>query len=154
MRFHLLILVLVLSSRASAEDLTVLPPDRNAPPAQMLRRYLSGLADEAFARRRETYRRVETPEQLKVHQQRLRAVFLAALGPMPARTPLNARTVGEIDGDGFQIEKVVFESQPGHLVPANLYLPTGDGPFPAVVVPCGHSQSGKAAQQSICLALV
>ena len=32
--------------------------------------------------------------------------------------------------------------------------PTGDGPFPAVAVPCGHGQSGKAAQQSICLALV
>jgi len=154
MRFHLLILVLVLTSRVPAQDLTVLPSDKAALPTQMLRRYLSGLADEAFARRRDAYRLVETPEQLKAHQQRLSAVFRGALGPMPPRTPLKARTVGKIDGDGFRIEKVIFESQPGHLVTANLYLPTGAGPFPAVVVPCGHSQSGKAAQQSICLALV
>ncbi len=37
----------------------------------------------------------------------------------------------------------------------NLYVPAGKGPFPGVLVPCGHSANGKAekAYQSICILL-
>ncbi|MEX2213073.1 MAG: acetylxylan esterase [Phycisphaeraceae bacterium] len=154
MRLQPLLVLLIVTTSALAQDLTVLPADKDAPPKQMLRRYLTRLADDAFARRLDTYNKVKTPDDLKAYQANLRQVFLDALGPMPQRGPLNAQTVGTIKDEGYRIEKVIFESQPGHLVTANLYVPAGDGPHPAVVVPCGHSQSGKAAQQSICLALV
>ena len=154
MRLSLLFAWLIVSSQVVAQDLTVLPADKEAPPKQMLKRHLRKLADEAFAQRREAYEKVKTPDDLKAYQARLRQAFLDALGPMPRRDSLEARTVRTIDDDGYRIEMVIFESQPGHLVTANLYVPDGDGPFPAVLVPCGHSQSGKAGQQSICLALV
>jgi cephalosporin-C deacetylase-like acetyl esterase len=64
---------------------------------------------------------------------------------LPERTPLNARVAGTLNRDGYRIEKIVFESQPGLYVTANLYLPaTGKGPFPAILFPLGHETGAKA----------
>lgn len=53
------------------------------------------------------------------------------------------------------VERVVYESRPGHHVTAVLYLPGGPPPFPGVLVPCGHSANGKAAEtyQRVCILL-
>jgi dienelactone hydrolase len=49
--------------------------------------------------------------------------------------------------DAYDIEKVIFESRPGFLVTANLYVPKGRKmPLPGVVGSCGHSVNGKAAE--------
>ena len=46
------------------------------------------------------------------------------------------------------MEKIIFESQPRHFVTAVLYLPTTTAaPFPAVLMPCGHSPGGKVSEQ-------
>jgi len=77
-------------------------------------------------------------------------------GPFPEKTPLNAKVTGKLDRDAYTIEKVIFESRPGFLVTANLYLPKGaKGPRPGVVGSCGHSHDGKAspAYQSFCQGL-
>ncbi|MFP6765959.1 MAG: acetylxylan esterase, partial [Planctomycetaceae bacterium] len=58
---------------------------------------------------------------------------------------MNSRIVGRLKGDGYVVEKILFESRPGHHVTANLYLPVTQGPFPGVLIPCGHSHTGKAA---------
>jgi dienelactone hydrolase len=59
--------------------------------------------------------------------------------PWPDRTALNARTVGVLDRDGYKIEKVIFESQPGFLVDALLYLPKNVTlPVPGVLSTIGH----------------
>ena len=48
-------------------------------------------------------------------------------------------------GDGYRIEKLVFESVPGFHVTALLYVPDAPaGPKPAVLLACGHSPIGKA----------
>lgn len=71
--------------------------------------------------------------------------FIEGLGGLPERTPLNARVVGSLSRDGYRIEKIIFQSQPGLYVTANLYLPaTGNGPFPAILFPLGHETGGKA----------
>ncbi len=44
----------------------------------------------------------------------------------PAPNELNVRVTKTIPGDGYRIENVVFESRPGLLVTANLYLPASD----------------------------
>ena len=49
-------------------------------------------------------------------------------------------------GDGFRVEKVIYESRPDHHVTGALYIPDGKGPFPGVLVPCGHSDKGKAEE--------
>lgn len=50
---------------------------------------------------------------------------------------------------------MVFESRPGHHVTAALYLPEAEPSHPGVLVPCGHSANGKAAEpyQRICILL-
>ena len=42
-----------------------------------------------------------------------------------------------------RVSKVYFESLPGFLVTGNLYRPSGDGPFPAVLSPHGHWTYGR-----------
>lgn len=39
------------------------------------------------------------------------------------RSPLNIRRTGTLDGDGFAVDNIVFESRPGLWVTANLYRP-------------------------------
>ncbi|MGE0609339.1 MAG: alpha/beta hydrolase family protein, partial [Pirellulales bacterium] len=74
-------------------------------------------------------------------QDRIRQCF----GPEPERTPLNPRVTGVVDREEYTIEKVIFESRPGLLVTANLYIPKGRKfPLPGVVGSCGHSANGKA----------
>jgi cephalosporin-C deacetylase-like acetyl esterase len=78
-------------------------------------------------------------------KQEFRQKFIEGLGGLPERTPLNARVVGTLNRDGYRIEKVIFESQPGLYVTANLYLPAnGKGPFPAILFPIGHEAGAKA----------
>ncbi len=77
-------------------------------------------------------------------------------GPFPEKTSLNPRVTGVVERDAYKIEKIIFESRPGLLVTANLYLPKGRPfPLPAVVGTCGHSDNGKAneAYQSFSQAL-
>ena len=69
----------------------------------------------------------------------VREKIKASFGPFPEKTPLNARVTGVVERDGYRIEKVMFESRPGLLVTANLYVPTNrQGPRPGVVGSCGH----------------
>ncbi len=62
------------------------------------------------------------------------------LDPLPERTPLNARTTGTLQRDGYRVEKLVFESRPNFPVTALVYVP--DAPagtkFPVIVNPHGH----------------
>jgi dienelactone hydrolase len=63
--------------------------------------------------------------------------------------------VGARQYSGYRIERIIFDSRPGHEVTALLYLPEGKPPFPGVLVPCGHSANGKAAEsyQRVCILL-
>jgi len=55
----------------------------------------------------------------------VRKQILALIGTLPERTPLNARVLGSTQADGFQIKKILFNSQPNFPVTALLYLPDG-----------------------------
>jgi dienelactone hydrolase len=48
------------------------------------------------------------------------------------------RALGELPGDGYTIEKGVFEAVPGLLVPAHVYRPSAPGPHAGVVHSLGH----------------
>jgi len=98
-------------------------------------------ADSAFAG-------LTSKEALAAHQRRLREHWLNAFGGFPERTPLNARVTGTVSRDGYRIEKILFESQPGLFVTAHLFLPDSNAvkpPYPAVLICCGHSDDGKAS---------
>lgn len=132
---------------AAAEDFTVLPEKIDGvAPKEMMHAYLMRVAHEALDRRDAQYEKLKTPEQLAAYQQRMRAFFVAALGGFPERTPLQPQVVAKEDRDGYRIEKVIFQSQPRHFVTAVLYLPEAEPPYPGVLVPCGHSDNGKASE--------
>ena len=88
---------------------------------------------------------IRTCGELASRQAVWRAWWLDALGGMPERTPLNARIAGAVECDGFRMENIIFESQPGVFVTAHLALPTGEmfkPPYPVVLMPLGHSNDG------------
>ena len=88
---------------------------------------------------------LRTPDDWRAAQQKTRQRLNQIFGEMPKKTPLNPRTVGRLDRDGYTLEKVIFESQPGYYVSGNLYVPKGRKfPLPGIVFPCGHSDEGKA----------
>ncbi|MHB8899493.1 MAG: alpha/beta hydrolase family protein [Thermoguttaceae bacterium] len=128
-----------------AEDLSVLSgqSDETAP-GEMLHAWLMKRAEEAADRRDAEFEKLQTAEQVADYQQRMRHFFLEQLGGLPERTPLEPQITGREQRDGYRIEKILFQSQPRHYVTAILYLPEGRPPFPAVLVPCGHSANGKA----------
>ncbi len=130
---------------AADEDLQCLSAAPDAPAVEAFYANLQQQAYAALDRRDEAYEKLKTPEQVREYQARLREFFVRQLGGFPERTPLNAQVVGTLPGDGYRVEKVIFESRPRHHVTAVLYLPDGPGPFPGVVVACGHSRTGKAA---------
>jgi dienelactone hydrolase len=75
----------------------------------------------------------------RAEELRLRMRVAFGLWPEPEPTPLNARTWGRVERPGFTVEKVAFESVPGHFVTGLLYRPAGKpGPHPAVLSPHGH----------------
>ena len=77
-----------------------------------------------------------------------RKTVLDLMGGLPPRVPLNTKSYGMVKGDGFTVERVMFDSQPGYHVTANVYLPKGKGPFAAVIVSPGHGQNGKIANRT------
>jgi dienelactone hydrolase len=118
-----------------------------APASEMMTRYLQQQAQPQFDRWQLQYEQRKTPEQIAAYQKGLREQFIAAIGGLPPRTPLNPRVTGAIRRDGYHVEKVIFESQPKFYVTALLFLPEGDKftpPFPGVLVPCGHAGEAKA----------
>ncbi|NQV87754.1 MAG: acetylxylan esterase, partial [Woeseiaceae bacterium] len=126
------------------------------PVDQLLKNYLLKQLRPHFATRRAAIKEITTPQQFEARRQEIGDKLHRINGPFPKKTPLNARVVGRIDRAGYIIEKVIYESRPSHYVTANLYLPTeSNEPVPGVLIPCGHSANGKAAEayQSICISL-
>lgn len=99
---------------------------------------------------------LKTAADARAYVDEVRSKIQKSFGPFPEKTPLNARVTGTLDRDVYRIEKIIFESRPGFLVTANLYIPKGRKfPLPGVVGVCGHSSNGKAveAYQSFAQAL-
>lgn len=76
-------------------------------------------------------------------------------GDFPERMPLNGKVVGVVKGDGFKVEKIVFESLPGRYVTAHLYLPEKlTQPIPACIEMCGHGLAGKGTGSNLAVRMV
>ena len=143
------LLGLILTTAALSQDeLRVLPEKiENISPAEMMSHYLRGLAGQKFEDWKQQYEQRKTPEQIAEYQKRLREKFIDAIGGLPERTPLNPQVTDVVLRDGYRVEKIIYESQPKHYVTALLFMPDVDKfkpPYPGVLVPCGHSDNGKA----------
>ncbi len=134
-------------------------------PANAGRRALSESLNDTAAKytaaRRASVAAINTRAEAQARQAKVRAKILSLIGPLPEKTPLNARVLGSTQADGFRIEKILYDSQPGFHVTALFYIPdskTGiadgngrvpDGKagtkLPAIIMAPGHGATGKAS---------
>ncbi len=109
--------------------------------------YLAELARDAYERRNRAIAKLTNQGAIHEYQRWARETFWRLAGGEPDRTPLQTRTTGTFERGGYRVEKLIYESQPGLVIPANLYIPTrGTPPFPGVLFQMGHSLNGKAAE--------
>ncbi len=139
------------------------PAAREAPALAPLNRFPRMVQEFFVARENEIYQQrlkrlaaLKTKADAQAYVESVRGQIRQAFGPYPEKTPLNARVTKTVERDAYKIENVLFESRPGFLVSANLYIPKGRAfPLPGVVASCGHSDNGKAIEtyQSFCQGL-
>ena len=81
----------------------------------------------------------------KVEKARLRSGFAPATTPLAT---LVTSSYGSIARQGYRIEKLVYASEPGIIVPALLYVPEGgSAPKPAMLVVNGAGKAASAKAQ-------
>jgi dienelactone hydrolase len=137
--------------------------EKKAGPLAPLNRFPRTVQEWYVARVRDVERaslarqaKLKTRDDAENYIRTVKEKIAKSFGAFPEKTPLNARITGKVERDAYTIEKIVFESRPGFLVTANLYVPKGaKEPRPGVVGSCGHSTNGKAepAYQSFCQGL-
>jgi dienelactone hydrolase len=127
-------------------------------PTRTLHDYLTRTAFEQLAEGRKIVARITSRAAFEPRRKQFREDLLRMIGGLPKeRTALNVRLSGTLERDGYKVEKLIFESQPGVFVTANLYIPTvGNAPYPAVLHSTGHSVAAKARAfyQTLSLGLV
>ncbi len=126
------------ASPVLAADLRALPEGER--PADVRLRSLRTLNSDF------PFHAVTSPEGWTLRAAKLRRRVRVATGlwPWPERTPLRAVAHGRVDRPEYTVEKVFFESLPGHFVTGNLYRPRGGGGRrPAVLSPHGHETDGR-----------
>lgn len=139
----ILVMLAVSSGSAFAQPLGT--PDRGEPGDAMIQNYLERITNELHARFGAD---VASFENWKSKRPVYREEYLYMLGllPLPERTPLKATITGTQIGEGFVVDNLHYQSQPGLYVTGNLYRPTvvKDGEkLPAVFYVCGHSGRGR-----------
>ena len=99
------------------------------------------------SRAAELHARDEAPASLDDWRNRrgaIRKQLLKAWGGFPEKPcPLNPKRLGELQRDGYRIEKVVFQTMPDVWMTANAYVPDRPGKLPAVLCVHGHWRGAK-----------
>lgn len=127
------------AERAAKDRARVLPKGELPPDGRL----------DPYRTTRDPYHPWSPPADLAAWERRaarLKTQLLVANGlwPMPERTPLEPVIHGKIDKGDYTIEKVYFQSVPGHYVTGNLYRPAGrTGKLPAILAPHGHWNNGR-----------
>jgi cephalosporin-C deacetylase-like acetyl esterase len=121
-------------------DVTVLSNDERQELAGMISRDIERRRLLAIQRENMAWSKVKSRDDWeRFRDQRLNALR-ESVGQFPLLPKaLNIETTGRIESDGYRIEKIVFESRPGLLVTANLYLPAKPrGSMPSVLFSHSH----------------
>ncbi len=130
---------------ARAADTPAFAPLNRFP--RMVQEFFVARENEIHQQRLKRLAALSTRGDAEAYVQTVRGNIRDCFGPYPEKTPLNARVTKVVERDTYKIENVIFESRPGFLVAANLYIPKGRAfPLPGVVASCGHSDNGKAIE--------
>ncbi len=136
--------LLILFAAAATLSLSAEEPD----PETRLLRWMDHIAQEQLDRRAAEIAKVRTMEAAEQRKRWARDKVLELIGGLPDYTsPLNAKVTGRIEKPTYVIEKVIFESLPRFHVTADVYRPKAPGRYPGVLIPLGHWDEGKPAEQ-------
>ena len=122
-------------------------PERVSGLGSMMWEYTLDYLDLLDQRRKRRLKALSSPAELARLQQRVRAKSVHGGGRRPERTPLHVHHVGTLEGSGFAVEKLIYETRPRFYVTATLYRPAdSEGRLPAVIFSPGSDPAGKAAE--------
>ena len=109
--------------------------------------YLMRDVHRQFASRQSAIQQAFTsPAGMQEYLEGCRERYKQIVGTFPEKENLNVQVVGKIQGTGYYIEKIIFESKPGRYVTAHLYMPENmTVPVPATLELCGHGLNGKGS---------
>ena len=114
------------------------------PGDEMIHAYLAGLATQLDAGFNQMLPKADEWDQVR-SQWKQEYLYMLGLWPLAERSLLNAVITGTLQGDGYVVDKLYFESRPHLYVTANLYRPANvpaGTKLPAVLYVCGHSNCG------------
>jgi dienelactone hydrolase len=120
-------------------------PDHGQPGDEMIQAYLRQVTDKIDATFAEDYASLEHWKGIRARC-RQEYFYMLGLDPAPARSPLQATVTGTLQGDGFLVDMLHYQSRPRLYVTGNLYRPAqvaGGQRLPAVLYVCGHSNAGR-----------
>ncbi len=121
------------------------PPDREQPGDEMIQAYLARQTETIHERFMENVKSVEDWKKQRP-QYKEEYFYMLGLAPMPEKTPLKATITGTLQGDGYVVDMLHYQSRPRLYVTGNLYRPqhTAKGQrLPAILYVCGHSFRGR-----------
>ncbi|MBN1291779.1 MAG: acetylxylan esterase [Candidatus Latescibacteria bacterium] len=134
--FYVLFLLVLCVSPSMAQDLRQVLLDRIGEQTQAVR-------DELLS--------LKNLEEIKTFASEKRKILTNMNSIERTEPHINARLIGTIDRNNFTVEKIIFESSPGILVPANIYVPNGiTGRVPGILITEGHSAAGKSDYHTMC----
>ncbi len=121
--------------------------------------HLSGQAYSFLSERKEKIAGLQSLPDWQNRQKWIRETLMDIVGPFPAKAPLNPNITRVIKKDGYRIEHIVYESQPGFYVTSSLFIPDAvkkGSKAPAIIYVSGHSPAGYRAPgfQTVYLNLV
>jgi hypothetical protein len=131
-----------LAEQLRALDARVFPADgdRAKELPLMLARDARARMGAANVRESQAWAAVQTRADWEKYRDTRIQALRDSLGRFPAaRTEPKLRVTRTLDGDGYRVEDLVFESRPGLVVTANLYMPA-DPPksMPGILIATSH----------------
>jgi dienelactone hydrolase len=112
----------------------------DAPEAKRWQTSLRQRVAEVNRRDIDNWNHITTREQWEKYRDERIAALKKSLGQFPdPPKQTKVMTTKTIPGDGFRIENVIYESRPGFMVTANLYVPAkATRPMPGIVIVHSH----------------
>ncbi|MEI6142582.1 MAG: acetylxylan esterase [Mariniphaga sp.] len=107
--------------------------------------HLAGQAFNPLKERSDALSKLSVLSDWQQRQTWVKKTLLEIVGPFPEKTPLNAKIQRTIEKDGYRIEHIVYESQPGFYVTSSMFIPGGlkkKGQAPVVIYCSGHAVEG------------
>ncbi len=110
-----------------------------------LYQYLSGQAIGMLKERSENVGCLNSLSDWQKRQEFIKETLLKIVGPFPERNPLNPKIIRTLYKDGYRIEHIIYESQPGFYVTSSMFIPgnlSKKSKAPAIIYCSGHSAEG------------